>query len=156
MKINAIYNEKLYSYEENIWTGRKNLYVNGEKCNKIGKKDYVDPETKELIVLKGSFLSNIKIEKRSESFYLVKNSAFDWVFICLSFVVLLMSFALLSGGLGGALGGGLSVLAATFNVSILRSKTEKWLKALFCILISAGACLAWWLIYPTIAALIFL
>ena len=71
MKINAIYNEKLYAYEENIWTGRKNLYVNGEKCNKIGKKDYVDPETKELIVLKGSFLSNIKIEKRSESFYLV-------------------------------------------------------------------------------------
>ena len=77
-------------------------------------------------------------------------------FVVFFFFVLLMSFALLSGALGGALGGVLSVLAATFNVSILRSKTEKWLKALFCILISAGACLAWWLIYPAIVELIFL
>lgn len=156
MKLKAVYEEKLYTYEENIWTGKKQLYINGVKCNKMDKKSFIDPETRDLITIKGSFIGNVTLTRKNKTFYLVKNSAFDWTFICLSFVVLIMAFALLSGAIGGGLGGVLAILAASFNTSILRSKLNKPVKAIACLAIILASCIIWWLVYIFIVSLFIL
>ena len=155
MKLRAVHEEKLYTYEENIWTGKKQLSINGVKCTKMDKKSFVDPETRELLTIKGSLITNISITKKSGTYYLVKNSPFDWLFICLSFAVMVMALVLLSGVLGGGLGGVLAIFAASFNTSILRSKLNKVVKAIICLAITLASCVAWWLIYTFVVVLIF-
>ena len=135
MKLRATDNNKLYTYEENVWTGKKELYINGIKCTKMDKKIFIDPETREVIIVKGNYLANIKLEKLSGDLYLKKNGAFEWIFIGLSFLVMLMALFLLSGAIGGGLGGVLAVGAAYFNTAILLSKQNKIVKGILCSLV---------------------
>ena len=136
--------------------GKKELYINGVKCTEMDKKTFIDPETREVIIVKGNYLANIKLEKLSGYLYLKKNGAFEWIFIGLSFLVMLMALFLLSGAIGGGLGGVLAVGAAYFNTAILLSKQNKIVKGILCSLVIVASCVIWWLFYSFIVALMFL
>ena len=156
MKLTTEHNEKVYTYEESVWTGKKVLLINGVKCLKTDKKTFADPETKEVIVLKGNYLGSVKLEKKSGTVFLKKNGGFEWTFVILSFLVTIMSFALLSGAIGGGIGGALGVVAAYLNTSILFSKQSKGVKGLLCSLVIIGSCVLWWIIYTFIIVLMLL
>ena len=156
MIIKKIIEEKEYVYEESFWTGKKELSINGVKCNKIDKKTFVEKDTKNVMIVKGSFLTNIKLERTNGDIYLKKNGGLEWTFFFLSFIVAIMSFALLSGAIGGGLGGALAVVAIYVNTIILMTNMHKAVKIIACTSVIIGACIIWWLIYTFIVVLILL
>ena len=41
MKIKKIHNEKEYVLDQNVMTGKMDLYIDGEKCGKVKKKSFL-------------------------------------------------------------------------------------------------------------------
>lgn len=156
MKLRVKHNDTLYTYEENIWLGTKSLYVNGVKCSKLDKKSFVHPETKELIIIKGTMLSNITLSSKSTGLiYLAKNKPLDWVLIYSSFLVILVAIMLKVGGLWCGLAGAGAVLAAYLNSSFIRSDMNKALKTLLCFSVSLGTIALWYGVVAILVSLIF-
>ena len=153
MQLTAEANGVLYLYEENAWTGKRSLTVNGVPLTKTGKRQFSvtkEDGTVSYITVKGSFLSGISLLTSEGEVVLVKNKWYDWVLIFLPMVGIVVGVA----GCG-ALGGGLSALfgflGAFVNATLLRSKLSMPVKILLCIVVFAVVSAVWFLLYLVIA-----
>ena len=118
-------------YEENIWTGKKSLAVNG-KCLKKGRKNVFtleDGENTLYVTLKGNALTGVTATIQGQDIVILpKLSGLDYILCLLPFALIMIwgnSQALCSiiPVVGGAIGGGLSGLAGVLCVSMMREKT---------------------------------
>lgn len=153
MQLTAEVNGVLYLYEENFWTGKKSLTVNGVPLTKTGKRQFSvtkEDGTVSYITVKGSFLSGISLLTSEGEVVLVKNKWYDWVLIFLPMVGIVVGVA----GCG-AIGGGLSALfgflGAFVNATLLRSKLSMPIRILLCIAVFAVVSAVWFLLYLVIA-----
>lgn len=144
-------------YEENFWSGKKYLSINGVPAVKIAKKRFrfTDADGKETFyTVQGNFFSGVTVSTDSmEHTVLAKNKWYDWLIIALSLVGITPAIILC-----GALGAGLSTLfcglAALFNISLSRSKMNVVMRFLGQLIVIAAANLVWFLLWFFLAALI--
>lgn len=113
--------------DENIWTGKKNLAINGKLLPKRKKNVYLlgEGETAIPVTLKGSTLTGASVIIGGEEITIIPNpSTLDWLLSSLPFVLMLIwgnSVALCSiipvigGGIGGAIGG-LGIVLCMTNI----------------------------------------
>lgn len=142
MKV-IVTNEKYgeFVYEESFWTGKKELFLNGEKLEKSSKNVFL-MNNGDAVYLKGNYLSGVHITINDETFPLM--SALKWYDILLS----LLPFILVliwgnSRGLvnivpivGGAIGGLFGGLGTGINLLLSKSIKNIWLKIVITILVT--------------------
>ena len=114
-----VYGEIIYN--ENIWTGKKALTVNGINAQPISKKEYMINEKKAL--LKGSYLTGTSLSIEGDTIQLSpKTKWYEMVFAILPFLFLITwgnnatlcsIFPVVGGALGGVLGG-IALLVSLF------------------------------------------
>lgn len=144
MKLKKIVDGKEYVLEQNFWTGKMTLLVDGEEIAKKDKKSfYIDGKSYKV---KGGVLTGASLEDLSgEKILLHKNKWWESLLIFMPFAY----FAL--GIFGGAVGGGLSALfaclAAYLNAEILRGNGKLWFKILLPIVLFVAFFVAWLSIY---------
>jgi hypothetical protein len=142
---------RVFSYNENIWTGKRSLKIDGKAMKRRTKKVFeLDDENKTLATVKGSFISGIKLLLSSGGGEIVicKNKWYEWIFIMLPF--LNMALGVLCGAIGGGLSALFSFLAAVFNAAVLRSEIFIVFKILICLVLAAASFFAWFLIFVAI------
>ena len=112
-------------YNENLWSGKPSLYINGKALPEISKKVFQYEDTQ--ITVKGNSLTSIVLLINGEEFTVVeKTKWYEMVFL-----VLMLSVGLVWGNsvalcnifpvVGGAIGGGLCALFAMLSLSISKS-----------------------------------
>lgn len=106
MQILKTVDEQVYLYTESIWTGKKELIINGTKLQKIGKNRFIDGEKNYFI--KGHFLKGVTLITPDKEVVLSKYTWYEFIMIYLP----LASFAL--GIFCGAIGGGLCGMFSIF------------------------------------------
>ena len=140
MKDNAYINGLgTVTYEESFFLGKKKIYVNGEPCEKIGKKQYfhLDKEGKRtFIALKGNFVLGVTVEVDGQTYTITnKPKWYELIFFILplAFVLgwgvsvdLVKIFPVFGGAIGGAIGGAFGAVALIAQRRIKRI----WLKIL--------------------------
>ena len=134
-------------YQENFWTGKKALIINGTPATKIGKKQFsftaADGKAT-FYTVQGSFISGVKVEisDPKETVVLAQNMWYDWVILVLSLVGILPG-VIFCGAVGGFFSALCCFLAAVFNMTIARSKMNFALRLLLQIVIIALANAVW-------------
>ena len=116
-------------YEENAWTGKKDLSINGVQLNKTSKKtfEYNNGESVTTVTLKGSVMSGVTATIGDETVKIV--TAPKWYEIALS--VFIFAFVLVWGNsvalcsifpiVGGAIGGAISGALAVVNLMVVKN-----------------------------------
>ena len=122
-------------YEENLWTGKKYLFVNGARLANIDKTTFIlNGEDKKFCYLKGSFLSGIKLTIDQEVIELApKTKWYEWA--C---TVALIGFVIAWGNsvalcaivpiIGGAIGGAISGAMAVLNLLLMKKQENPGVK----------------------------
>ena len=125
-------------YDENFWTGKRELTIGGQKLLKKKKNVYVlKDENKELECrIKGSFLTGATLYIEQDVIQL--SAPCKWYEICCS--ALICVFVLTWGNspslckifpiVGGAIGGGISGLGACVSLFLMRRTKNAGLKLL--------------------------
>ena len=125
-------------YNENIWTGKRELTVNGQKLLKKKKKTY-ELSTENAVLecrIKGSFLTGATLYVDQDVIQL--SEACKWYeFLCSGLICL---FVLIWGNLpqlcrifpivGGAIGGGICGMTAYMNLLLMRGTKKVGFKLL--------------------------
>lgn len=150
MKV-IVTNEKYgeFVYEESFWTGKKELFLNGEKLEKNSKNVFF-MSNGDAVYLKGNSLSGVHITINGETFILLV--ALKWYDILLSLLPFILVLiwgnsrylvnivpiigGVIGGGLGGGIGGLFSGLGAAINVFLSRNIKNIWLKIALTILVT--------------------
>lgn len=130
--------EKEILYRENIWTGKREIFVNGEPCRKVSRMHYtyLDGEREQSIDVKGNSLSGVKLHIGNEAFTVVSAPKwYEWVLALAALV-----FILIWGNIpatvnmfvvaGGALGGLISGIFMVSSMVAMRQIRQVWLKIL--------------------------
>lgn len=120
-------------YEENFWTGRKTVTVNGDVLVPQSKSVFLTKEGESVSVI-GNYLIGVRFTIGTDTFQAV--AAIKWYEIALS--VLTVVFALVWGNVpalckivplvGGAVGGFLSALIAMIGLFLMKRTDKVWLK----------------------------
>lgn len=137
MKVKHIdLNNNVYEYDENIWTGKKTLKLNGELITKVGRNQYQIKE--QLYTLKGNLFTSITLINQNDKIVLVdKLEWFEYVLAVLPFIV-----AIIGGLIGGIFGG----LACVVNLVVMRSKSNILIKVGSSLLLTGVAFLMWYIV----------
>lgn len=138
-------------FEENFWTGKKKLSVNGKKLQKVGKKTFAG-EGDKTFFLEGNFLTGNRLQAGNEE--IVLTPALKWYEVVLSvlpFLLILIwgnSVALCNivPVVGGAIGGGMGAIFGMTNVMLIKSVKNVFLKILISLGITALTFLAGYLV----------
>ena len=117
------------TYNENFWSGKKTISINGVSLVKQKKNNYLYEKGFEKIqvTLKGNFFVGVKLEINGEAIELIK--APEWYeFVCSIFIAV---FVITWGNsaylcsivpvVGGAIGGAVAGVMAVSNVIIMKS-----------------------------------
>ncbi len=116
-------------YNENIWTGKKDIVINGVKLVQTKKNTFVyqNGETKTDVVIQGNFMSGAKLVIGEET--IVVGKAPTWYEVACSIAI--FAVILVWGNsaylcsifpvIGGAIGGGVSGLMAVLNLQAMKS-----------------------------------
>ena len=135
---------KLIVYKEGFWTGKREIYIDGNPIKKMDKKSYYYDD--KAYTLKGSYLFGARLERGAERIILVPNlTALEWVFVILPLILLFI---------GGAIGGFCAVAAALMFVSISRAINNTLVKIVLGLATTAGAFFLWFMASLIVAALI--
>lgn len=129
-------------FEENFWTGKKNLSINGEQLKKVSKNQF-QTANGEPITLTGNYLKGSAVVIGIKSIPLTP--AIKWYEIVLSvlpFVLILIwgnsvSLCKILPVIGGAIGGAISAVFSVLNVFIIKGIKQIWLKILISVAILA-------------------
>ncbi|MBR2376317.1 MAG: hypothetical protein IKA85_00875 [Clostridia bacterium] len=114
-------------YDENFWSGKKSIFVNGNFAKRLTKKDFiVDGKS---AILKGNFLTGATLQIEGETIVLCeKPKIYEFILALLPFIFILTwgnspTLCLIFPVIGGAIGGALGALAF-FTSLILMKKTK--------------------------------
>ena len=128
----------LIEYDENFWTGKREITVGGQKLLKKKKNVYTfNSETGNLDCrIKGSFLTGATLHI-DQDVILLSESCKWYEFFC---SVLIFAFVMIWGNIptlclivpivGGAVGGGISGMTACINLLLMRQTKNVGLKLL--------------------------
>jgi len=125
-----IYGEIVYN--ENFWTGKKILTINGVEAHPISKNEYMINEKK--VLLKGSFLKGVTAYVDSETILLSpKIKWYEIILAIIPFLFLLIwgnSYSLVAifPVVGGAIGGGLGGFAAIMSLFFMKCQKSPLIK----------------------------
>ena len=148
-------------YEENFWTGKKNVVIDGIATTKIGKMSFEYTKGEEMIrgIIKGNYISGVTLIMNDEPVKIVPApTSFEIVLSVAIFVLILVwgnSAALCSiiPVVGGAIGGGISGLLAFANLMVIRKKEQMSMKILFSLAFMVISFLLCYLVALTIISL---
>ena len=137
-----IYGEIIYN--ENFWTGKKKIAVNGVKAHPISKKEYLVNEKRALLT--GNFLTGSTLHIEGEAiqlspkikWYEIILAIFPFLFLMIwgNSASLCAIFPVVGGALGGALGG----VGAIVSMCFMKNK-KPLVKALIGIIVAASTIL---------------
>lgn len=145
-------------YNENNWTGKKSLFVNGKELTRTDKTTFVyeEGENKTDIKVEGNFLKGAALKYKDESIEI--SPSMKWYEILLS--VFIVAFVCIWGNItacvqifpiiGGAIGGAISGLFAVLNLICMKAVRKVWLKIIIWVVFFAAtmfACFAGAMIY---------
>lgn len=140
------------TYDENIWSGKKTLSINGVTLSKINKNifSWTNGMANLSVVLKGNAMTGASIVIGGETIELYsKPSVLDWILSMLPFVLVMVwgnSRALceIVPVVGGAIGGAISGMAIVLCMTNLRDKKlgEKLLVGAVALLATFAVCAA--------------
>ena len=121
-------------YDENIFSGKVNLFINGVYARPFSKKEFLFEEKK--VVIKGSFLTGVTLVIGGESIEISPKP--KWYEILLA--ILPFAFLLVWGNdtelcaifpvVGGAIGGGLGGLGMSVSLFLMKKTKSPLYKAL--------------------------
>ena len=143
-------------YDENFWTGKKSLLINGEPLRKLDKFTYVLESENKSVTLKGNFIVGVSIKVDNITITLSEKP--KWYEMTLSMLILIINLVwgnnllllsivpIVSGAIGGCICGGMIVAC----IAAMRNTDKVWLK----ILIGIGFNLASFFICFLLALLI--
>ena len=142
-------------YEENFWTGKKSLSINGEALVKLTKNSF-QTASGEQINVKGNYLTGVSLAIGTDTVKL--GQSLKWYEIVLSVLPFILIMVWGSSGnlceivpvVGGAVGGAVSGLFSVLNLIVIKGIKSIWLK----ILISVGILAVTFLICYAIGAAI--
>ena len=148
MELEKKVENSVFVYDENFWTGKRKLTIDGAEATTVNRSTFNAPVQGTLHV-KGSYIFGVSLVKDDGGkIVLYKNTWWEWVLIVLPLIGI---------GVGvfcGAVFGGLSALfglaGACGNASILHSKLNTALKITIGILIAIVAFCAWFGIYVAV------
>ena len=132
-------------YEENIWTGKKTVCVNGTPLRQLMKNTYTLPwgATEVPVITKGGFMGGVVLQIESEEIRIFqKPTWYDWALCLLPFLLIVIwgnSVQLCSivPVVGGALGGGLGGAGLGLAMALTREK-PLLRKIVIALLVTAG------------------
>lgn len=113
--VHPVYGEIVY--EENVWSGKKNITINTTPLRQIKKNTYRLPwgATEVPVVVKGSFLTGVDLQVQQERITVIqKTTWYDWLLSMLPFALMIVwgnnvqlcsIIPVVGGAIGGALGG---------------------------------------------------
>lgn len=113
--VHPVYGEIVY--EENVWSGKKNITINATPLRQIKKNTYRLPwgATEVPVVVKGSFLTGVDLQVQQERITVIqKTTWYDWLLSMLPFALMIVwgnnvqlcsIIPVVGGAIGGALGG---------------------------------------------------
>lgn len=143
--VHPVYGEIVY--EESAWTGKQSLTVNGAPLAKLGKKSYAlcCGEEKITATIKGSYLFGAKLIVKGEEIRITPSAKWYEIASSLFIFVLIMAWGTspelcqIVPIVGGAIGGAISGAMAVFNMLIMKSVKNPWLKLVSWIGMTAAA-----------------
>lgn len=145
-------------YEESAWTGKKSIYINGQKLEKVGRNIYQIPGG-ETVTLKGSFFVGTKAVIGAETVTLTQSYKwYEYVLSVIPFLLVIIwgnSVALCSivPIVGGAIGGGISALFVVLNLLMIKKVNNIAFKVLIPLVVTGVCFLACYLIALAILAM---
>lgn len=136
MRVEKTENGREYIYEENFWTGKTTLTIDGKTAIKSSRKKFVDPSDDQTIHVRGTFLTGVSLLKNQEAVVLVKNKWYETLLIFLPIITII--FGVLNGAVGGALSAVFACVGFVVNAFILRSSFNKVIAVILTLLITAA------------------
>ena len=110
----VVFGDKVITYAENFWTGKKTITINGQQLQKINRKTYACGDQQ--YTLKGSYLTGVELIDGLQRIELIRKlTILETILCCLPLILVIIG-----GGVGGLLGGA----AWAFNAAYIR-KTDK-------------------------------
>lgn len=123
------------NYEENIWTGKKQIFIDGEKLTSPSKKIYLYNE--ETYKLTGSYLLGVKLVGQNEIVIVPKLKTWEYVLALLPFIMVFI---------GGAIGGLFGALFAISTATVMRKFKNVFAKVATSLIFTATAFVLWYLV----------
>ena len=140
------------SYDENIWTGKKSLAINGKLLPKGKKNVYIlgEGESAVPVTLNGNALTGVTVTIGGQKIVVLsKLTSLEYILSILPFALVMIwgnvpALCSIIPVVGGAIGGGLSALASVICVSKMRDCTmgKKVLTSLLATLAAFLVCAA--------------
>ncbi len=127
------------TYEENFWTGKKKVILNGQNLEKIDKTtfQYVDAEGKiKNVFLTGNFISGVKVNIEGQYLQLTPSATwYEYVLAIAGFIIVLVwgnspELCSIIPIVGGAIGGGISGFLGFSSLIIMKSTNNPLFKVL--------------------------
>ena len=119
-----------FVYEESFWSGNKEVTLNGNKLEKIDKRQFKNGD--EVFVVKGNFLTGVSLASPQRTIDISYNEWYDWLLIFLPFLNVVGG--IFCGMIGGFLSAIFSFISAFVNTLILRSSLKMPVKIILCII----------------------
>ena len=136
MKV-TVENEKYgtIEYNENFWTGKKEIYVDGKLFLKKSKDKYVyQKDEKELVVrIKGNYLSGVNLNVIDTYVEIIpKTTAIEYILAILPLIFVIVwgnspYLCSIFPVVGGAIGGGIAGLSGALGILFMK-KTKSLIK----------------------------
>ena len=82
MQLTAEEEGRVYVYTENVWTGKKELTLDGVPLEKINKKTFSVKDAAgnaRPLEVKGNFLTGVTLTDNGKNIVLAKNKWYEWV-----------------------------------------------------------------------------
>ena len=134
-------------YEENIWTGKKTVKVNGTVLKTMAKNTYIlnHGEEKINVYIHGNTFKGAILKIKEEKYEISsKTTTLEYILAFLPLVFILVwgsnpqlcaIFPVLGGAIGGAIGG----VFAALSLSVMKSSQENSKKVLYGLLMMVAA-----------------
>lgn len=127
-------------YEENFWTGKRKITIDGIELEKIDKKAYsftnVDPETEKpqnlVVKINGALFSGVTLTIKDKTITVIdKTTILDYIIFVLPIVFVIIwgnspKLCLMLPIVGGAIGGAVSALFASLGIYYSKIINKKY------------------------------
>ncbi|MCL2522449.1 MAG: hypothetical protein FWE36_06280 [Erysipelotrichales bacterium] len=135
-----------YIYDEAFLTGKKDIYLDDVKLEKIAKNKYKLPDSEEEVVVKGNFIFGVILQfNEDKQIPLLQNKSYEWVLLFLPIINIIIG--VLGGPIGGALSGATMLISIVVNAFILRSNKSTALRVFGCIAMTLLILAVWFFGY---------